>query len=104
MAAVGQSGDVVTFCSCLKGMRAVPPHEGVQTLEGHLRSERTGGKRTGQRERGRQNCCLLVRPVLGLRCPHQLTGSHTRTGLPLGGGKGRERLRKRGCGTRQSFC
>lgn len=50
LAAVGQSGDVLTFCSCLKGMRAVPPNEGVQTLEGHLRSQMTGGRRL---DRGR---------------------------------------------------
>ena len=64
LAAVAQSGDKLTFCSCLKRMRVAPPNEGVQTIEGHLGSERTGGKRTGQR-RG-LSCRLLVGPVLGL--------------------------------------
>ena len=52
LAAVAQSGDKLTFCSCLKRMRVAPLNEGVQTVEGHLGSERTGGKRTGQRRRG----------------------------------------------------
>lgn len=58
MAAVAQSGDKRTFCSCLKRMRVAPPNEGVQTVEGHLGSERTGQRRG-------LSCRLLVGPVLG---------------------------------------
>ena len=44
LAAVAQSGDKLTFCCCLKRMRVAPLNEGVQTVEGHLGSERTRGE------------------------------------------------------------